>query len=61
MELSKLYGIESTTRLYIGTYLGFCYTVNGDKRYSLKDVIQKNNPTNPISYLCVDQKNTNFM
>lgn len=51
MKLSKLYGVETKTRLYIGTYIGFCYTVNRGKRdklYMLHHVIQKNKPMNPI-------------
>ena len=48
MELIKLYGVETKTRLYIGTYIGFSFTVNDDKRYTLMHVIQKNKPMNPI-------------
>ena len=61
MELSKLYGVETKTRLYIGTYIGFSYTVNRDKRdkrYMLRHVIQKNKPMNPIwlYFMCTPRK-----
>ena len=63
MELSKLYGVETKTRLYIGTYIGFSFTVNDDKRYTLMHVIQKNKPMNPIwsYFVCTPSKYELYM
>lgn len=58
LKLSKLYGVETKTRLYIGTYIGFTFNINDDKRYTLHHVIQKNKPMNPIwsYFICRPRK-----
>jgi hypothetical protein len=47
MIVGKIYGVESKTRLCIGTYIGRMF--DDEEDYILKDVIQKNKPF--ISYI----------
>ena len=55
MKLSKIYGIETKTRIYIGTYLGNQYTVDNDKYYIFEDVIEKFKP-NFSYFMCISRK-----
>jgi len=59
MKLSKIYGVETKTRIYIGTYICRCYTHDNDIYYTLTDVIEKFKPMNkPIwsYFLCISRK-----
>ena len=47
MTVGKIYGVESKTRLCIGTYIGRVF--DDEEDYILKDVIQKNKPF--VSYI----------
>jgi hypothetical protein len=42
MTVGKIYGVESKSRLCIGTYIGHVF--DDEEDYILKDVIQKNKP-----------------
>ena len=60
LKLSKLYGVESNTLICIGTYIGYGYNVNNDKKYILEDVIQRNNPKNIVSYFMCRPRNIKY-
>ena len=47
MTVGKIYGVESNTRVCIGTYIGRVF--DDEEDYILKDVIQKNKPF--VSYI----------
>jgi hypothetical protein len=47
MTVGKIYGVESKTRVCIGTYIGRVF--DDEEDYILKDVIQKNKPF--VSYI----------
>jgi hypothetical protein len=56
MKLSKIYGVETKTRIYIGTYLGNWYTVDNDKYYIFEDVIEKFKPNIFSYFMCISRK-----
>ena len=57
MKRGKIYAVETKTQLYIGIYMGSCYTDN-DNHYLFNVVIQKNKTTNPIwsYFMCRSRK-----
>ena len=56
MKLSKIYGVETKTRIYIGTYLGNWYTVDNDKYYIFEDVIEIFEPNIFSYFMCISRK-----
>jgi hypothetical protein len=59
LKFSKIYGVETKTRIYIGTYICRRYTHDNDMYYTLIDVIEKFKPmNNPICsyFMCTSRK-----
>jgi hypothetical protein len=56
MKLGKIYGVETKTQIYIGTYLGNLYTVDNDKYYMFEDVIEKFKPNIFSYFMCISRK-----